>query len=117
MDKVVFSKIMAALLGGYVFTTVFSLLVFFLIADFQLIDPQTQQLSPEALQSLLASSQWSELLSFAVYTAVALWVFHTKSAKHAWAGMLLPSVIGIGLVYLLLPPTLIPSIKEVLAAL
>lgn len=113
----ILARIAAAIIGGYLFTTVFSMLVFFLWADFQLVDPQTQQVSVDAVQSVLAGEQLSELLSFFIYAAAAMWVFHTRSAKRAWAGMLLPSVAGIGLIYLLLPPNLIPSIKEVLAAL
>lgn len=109
------SRIVAAIIGGYLFTNVMSVLLFFLLADSQLIDPQTNAVNPQAVGSVLDSMQWSQLMSLAIYTAAAMWVFHTKTASRAWTGLLLSSLIGIGVIYFLLPSGLILAVKEVLA--
>lgn len=117
VSRSMLARIAAALIGGYIFTTVFSLLVFFIFADFQLLDTQTQQVNPLAVQSVITIAKWSELLSFVFYTAAAMWVFHTRSIKRAWAGMLLPSAVGLGFVYMLLPPNLLHSISSIMELL
>ena len=104
------SRILAALIGGYLFTNVISMLLFFALVDNNLIDQRSDDINIPAIHSIFNSMSAIGLSSFAIYTAAALWVFHTRSATRAWAGMLLPSIAGVGLIYCLLPPT----IQEVL---
>lgn len=100
------SRILAALLGGYLFTNVMSLLLFFLLVDNDLITEQTDEVNIAAIHSVFNSMAAIGLSSFVIYTIAALWVFHTRSASRAWAGMLLPSIVGIGIIYWLLPPAI-----------
>ena len=104
------SRILAALIGGYLFTNVISMLLFFALVDNNLIDQRSDDINIPAIHSIFNRMSAIGLSSFAIYTAAALWVFHTRSATRAWAGMLLPSIAGVGLIYCLLPPT----IQEVL---
>jgi len=102
----VVSRILAALVGGYVFTNVMSMLLFFVFVDNDLIAQQTDTVNIALIHSVFNSMSTIGLISFLIYTVAALWVFHCRSAGVAWAGMLLPSVMGAGGLYLLLPPSL-----------
>jgi H+/Cl- antiporter ClcA len=39
------------------------------------------------------ASMTATLLSFLIYTGVVLWVFATRTAWRAWAGIVVPSVV------------------------
>jgi hypothetical protein len=83
-----------------------SLLLFFALVDNALIAQQTDEINIAAIHSVFNAMKAIGLSSFIIYTAAALWVFHTRSASRAWAGMLLPSIAGAGLIYYLLPPAI-----------
>jgi hypothetical protein len=91
-----------------------SLLVFFLLVAIQIPPQQIAAADIEAITSIFNNMSISVLASFAIYTTAVLWIFHTKSAGRAWAGMLLPSIIGIVSIYFLLPPSLINFLATVL---
>lgn len=64
----VFSRTLAALLGGYLFTYAFTAAL-------------AQLLPLKRVDALVISS----LLSFAVYTSMILWAFMARTAFRAWA--------------------------------
>lgn len=66
------SRIVAALLGGYVFTYAFTAAL-------------ARLLPLDKVDALISAS----LLSFAVYTGAILWAFASRSATRAWAGLAL----------------------------
>ncbi|WP_326535204.1 DUF3649 domain-containing protein [Pseudorhodoferax sp.] len=70
------SRVLAAALGGYALSAL-------AMADLALLLPRVGGATP-AEAVLLAS-----LCSFVLYTGVALWVFATRSAGRAWAGIAL----------------------------
>jgi|TARA_R100001143_G_scaffold37028_6_gene34540 hypothetical protein len=78
----IFSLLLAATFGGYLLTSAVVILV-------------AAILPLSRADAVITSS----LLSFAVYTAVIIWVFAVKDAKRAWTGMLSATVIigGTGL--------------------
>lgn len=65
------SRVAAAALGGYALASAAMVLMAHLWP------------APRA-QAVL----WATMLSFAVYAAAVIWVFGTRSAARAWAGML-----------------------------
>lgn len=77
------SRAVAAILGGYML----SALATFALAAFLPM--------PRSQASLTAT-----LLSFLIYTCVVIWVFATRTAWHAWAGIIAPSVALGGLILL-----------------
>ncbi len=91
-----------------------SLLLFFLLVAIQVPSQQNATADIEAITSIFNHMSLSVLASFAIYTAAVLWIFHTKSAGRAWAGMLLPSIIGVFSIYFLLPPSLTNFLATVL---
>ncbi len=66
------SRLLAALLGGYLFTYAFTAALARLLP-----------LAPG--DAVIAAT----LPSFAIYTVAVLWAFGTRSARRAWAGLLL----------------------------
>lgn len=73
------SRILAAVVGGYALTAAIAILL-------ALVWP-----IPKA-EAVLAST----MLSFAIYAAVVIWVFATRSATRAWVGLLVPlAVVGL----------------------
>jgi hypothetical protein len=70
------SRAIAAILGGYVL----SALATFALAIF-------------LPMSKAEASMTATLLSFLIYTGVVLWVFATRTAGRAWAGIVVPSVV------------------------
>ena len=66
----VFSRVMAAAVGGYALTSAVTVLL-------ALIWPL-----PKA-QALLAAT----MLSFTIYTIAVIWVFNTRTATRAWIGL------------------------------
>ncbi len=72
----VFSRVIAAILGGYVLTSL-------IIALLAISLPGTRA------EAVLTSM----LLSFLIYAGAVMWVFACRSASRAWAGMLLPSLV------------------------
>lgn len=76
----VFSRVLAAGLGGYVLTSLIT------IALAQLLSRGLGILPAAAVVS-------ATLLGFTVYTVLVCWAFSTRSATRAWLGMALPSVV------------------------
>jgi uncharacterized membrane protein len=83
----VFSRIVAAALGGYLLT---SLIV---IALAQLLSRAFGMLPAAAVLS-------ATLGGFVVYTVIVCWAFSTRSATRAWLGVMLPS-LALGAVLLI----------------
>lgn len=78
------SRVAAAALGGYALSSAATVLM-------ALLWP-----APKA-QAVL----WASMLSFAIYSVAVIWVFTTRSAKRAWAGMLIVTAICAGLAWLI----------------
>jgi|TARA_R110000787_G_scaffold199680_2_gene310774 hypothetical protein len=78
----IFSLVLAATLGGYLLTSAVMILIAAIL--------------PLSRADAVITSA---LLSFAVYTAVVIWIFAVKNAKRAWIGMIGATVIigGLGL--------------------
>lgn len=70
------SRAVAAIVGGYVLTA----LATFALAIF-------------LPMSKAEASMTATLLSFLIYTCAVLWVFATRTAWRAWAGMVAPAVV------------------------
>ncbi|QHE83640.1 DUF3649 domain-containing protein [Hydrogenophaga sp. BPS33] len=70
------SRAVAAVLGGYAFSSAATVLM--------------AVLWPAPLAQAV---MWASMLSFAVYTAAVIWVFATRSALRAWAGMLVGAAV------------------------
>lgn len=100
------SRIFAALIGGYLFANVMSLLIFFAFVDTDLLYMETEGVNRELVASGFNAATAASMLSLVIFTLAGIWVFYAKSAARAWAVMILPSIIGLGLIYLLLPPSL-----------
>jgi hypothetical protein len=81
---VVASRIAAAAFGGYALASAATVVL-------ALLWP-----APQA-QALL----WATMLSFIVYTVAVIWVFTTRSAASAWAGMLIGTAVLAALAWLL----------------
>lgn len=77
------SRALAAIVGGYALTA----LATFALALFLPL-------------SKAEASMTATLLSFLIYTCAVLWVFATRTALRAWAGIILPMVVLGGLVWL-----------------
>lgn len=75
----VFSRIVAAGVGGYVLTSLITIVM---------AQGMARLLGMLPAAAVLAAS----LASFVVYTVIVLWVFSTRSATRAWLGVALPSV-------------------------
>lgn len=71
---------MAALLGGYLFTTAF-------VGCLAIIWPGR----------LADAMQTGLMLSFAVYSGAMIWAFSQSSWLRAWRAMLIPSIIMWGM--------------------
>ncbi|WP_341644810.1 DUF3649 domain-containing protein [Thauera sp. SDU_THAU2] len=76
------SRVMAAALGGYALTFAATVLLWPI---------------PRA-QAVLAAT----MLSFTLYTIAVIWVYSTRSAGRAWAGMLLGTALTAGAAWLLM---------------
>lgn len=72
----VLSRVLAAVIGGYAFATVLSILL--------------SRLVPMPRAEAVATGM---LLSFAIYAAAVLWVFAARTAYRAWSGLLLPTML------------------------
>lgn len=100
------SKILAAFIGGYLFTNIMSLLLFFIFVDNDLISTQTDDVNLAAINSVFNAQAGMQLMSFLIWACAIMWVFYTPTARRAWANMLLPTFVGLGIVYLMLPPAI-----------
>jgi hypothetical protein len=83
------SRILAALVGGYAFTSLLTLALTVSLPAFGI---------PRA-EALLAAS----MSSFLVYTAVIMAVVHASSATRAWRGLLIGAVPWVLVLALQLP--------------
>lgn len=72
----IFSRVMAAIFGGYLFTSI-------VIALLAILLPGSRA------EAVLAAM----LLSFLIYAGVVMWVFACRTASHAWTGILLSSLV------------------------
>ncbi|MGX9462696.1 hypothetical protein ACWXWU_15905 [Shewanella sp. A14] len=84
------SRIMAAIIGGYILTNLLAILLSYLLP------------MPQSERVLTAM-----LVSFVIYTAVILWVFTTKTATKAWIGIAIPSLISAACALMLMPEKLL----------
>lgn len=77
------SRALAAVVGGYALTAlaVTALAIFLPL-------------------SRAEASMTATLLSFVIYTCVVIWVFATRTAWRAWAGIVAPAVVLGALVWL-----------------
>ncbi len=72
------SRVVAAVLGGYVFANVIAIFL-------------SEVLPMPRASAVLAMT----LASFALYAAAAIWVFAARTAMRAWLGLAVPSgVLG-----------------------
>ncbi len=85
----VFSRLLAAIIGGYVFSNLLSIILSYL-------------LPMPTVDSILLSLQ----LSFLLYCAAIIWVFSVKTAAGAWLGLLIPSLISAMAIYYWMPESL-----------
>lgn len=78
----IFSLVLAATVGGYLFTSAVMILIAAIL--------------PLSRADAVITSA---LLSFAIYTAVIIWVFAVKNAIRVWSGLLFATLVigGIGL--------------------
>ena len=84
-----------------------SLLLFFLLVAIQVPPQQTATVDIDTITSIFNQHVIKCFSQFCLYIPRQYYgFFHTKSAGRAWAGMLLPSIIGIFSIYFLLPPSL-----------
>ena len=74
------SRVLAGAVGGYVLASLCT-------AVLALLLPRVSDTGPAS--ALLTAT----MLSFAVYAGAVVWVFSTRSALRAWAGMGLPSAV------------------------
>ena len=74
------SRVLAAVVGGYAVTSLAT-------AVLALLLPRVGVGSQAS--GVLAATLWS----FALYTAIVIWVFSTRSAKRAWVGLALSSLV------------------------
>ena len=86
----VFSRVIAALVGGYLLANVAAV----------------------ALSYLLPGSKSDGVMvavfvSFFIYVAAVIWVFSARTAWIAWFGLLISGLASIGIVYLLYPQALL----------
>lgn len=77
------ARIAAAVLGGYAFAATGAVWLAF-------------ALPAERAQAVLTGL----LASFALYAAAVVWAFAARTAVHAWAGLLLPTLAFAGLAWL-----------------
>lgn len=82
---VVISRTLAAVLGGYLLANVFGILFSWMWSN--------------RADGVVAGI----MVSFIVYTVAVMWVFYARKAWLAWAGLLLPSLLGGMVIYLFLP--------------
>ncbi|MEP1444574.1 MAG: hypothetical protein ABJK37_00495 [Paraglaciecola sp.] len=84
------SRIIAAIVGGYVFanTTV-------IILSYLLPGPQYNAV----LSGMLAS--------YLFYAFAIMWVFYAKTARKAWLGLLVPIIISAAFLWFLIPQGLL----------
>ena len=87
----VFSRIVAATVGGYALASAATVLL-------TLLWPLPKG------QAVLAAN----MLSFVWYTIAVMWVFSTKSATRAWVGMVLPTALIAVLSAVLMPAEVLP---------
>lgn len=86
----VLSRVVAAILGGYVLANCLSILLAYLLP------------LPQA-DGVLVGIQ----ASFAIYAVAVIWVFAAKTAKQAWFGLLIPGLVSSAALYFLLPEGLL----------
>ena len=90
----IFSRVLAAIFGGYALATSSSLLV--------------TQLLAEAVGKYQAI-HIGLMLTFLVYACAAMWVFSVTSAKRAWLGLIKLNVIFVAMWWLLMQLTGVSS--------
>jgi len=73
----IFSRTLAAIVGGYWLANVMGILLSLLLGGTQANNVLTAM-----------------LMSFSMYAAVVIWVFSAKTAKQACMGILIPCIVG-----------------------
>lgn len=100
------SRILAAVVGAYLFANVASLLLYFVFVDTSELYCETQSVNRALVTSGYNALLGATLMSILIYPLAGMWVFYARSATRAWAVMILPSIAGAGLIYWLLPDPL-----------
>ncbi len=86
----VFSRVMAAIVGGYLLANLAAILLSYILP---------MQQADAVLTGML--------LSFLVYAGAVLWVFAAKTAWLAWIGLMTPSLFSAVLVFFLIPESVL----------
>lgn len=84
------SRVIAAIVGGYVAANLLSVCVSYLLPTSQASGVMTGM-----------------LLSFVIYTAVVIWVFAVKTTCQVWIGLLSLCVASTALIFVVLPAGLL----------
>ncbi|MEM1197305.1 MAG: DUF3649 domain-containing protein [Pseudomonadota bacterium] len=100
------SRILAAVVGAYIFANVASLLLYFVFVDTGELYRETENVNRALVASGFNALVGATLMSILIYPLAGMWVFYARSATRAWAVMILPSLLGAGLIYWLLPDPL-----------
>lgn len=80
----VMSRVIAAIFGGYAFSTISALFLSYVLP---------MQRADALLTGIMAS--------FAIYTAAVIWVFAARTSIAAWLGLIVPSAAMAAVCYLL----------------
>ena len=83
----VFSRVVAAIFGGYALATSSSLLIGQLLGE---------------LVGRYQAVHISLMLSFLLYACVVMWVFSVNTAKKAWSGLIVANVLCLALTWALM---------------
>lgn len=86
----IFSRIIAAIIGGYLAANAVAILLTYLLPGSQ-VDRVVTGL----------------LVSFLIYACAILWVFAAKTAWQAWLGILIPGLVSTLLAFVLMPEVLL----------
>ena len=82
----VVSRVIAAIVGGYLIANLGSIVISYLLSGSQ---------ENSVVTGLL--------VSFLIYACAVLWVFAARTAWLAWAGLLIPSLVCSVLIWQLMP--------------
>lgn len=87
----IFSRAVAAIVGGYVLAHLVAILISYLLA------------SPQNASSQANGVMVGMQVSYLVYAAAVMWVFTVKSVRKVWVGLLLSCLLSSALVWALMP--------------
>lgn len=82
----VISRVIAAIIGGYVFSNLLSILLSYFLSG-----------------SPANAVMTGMVVSFSIYGSVVIWVYSVKSLRQVWQSLLITSSVCIIIIYLLMP--------------